>query len=98
MEENRAEAVPVNVKEAVETPLITKEKAECTFIKPQQINVKAAYERAEITKDTLKLYREEINRTNTADIAGTLRRLYEDLEKTMKEIIKEEKQLIMLGE
>lgn len=101
MEENRVEAVPtnaVNVKEAVKTPFITKEKAECTFIKPQQIDVKAAYERAEITRDMMKLYKEEINRTNTADIVGTLRHLYEDLEKIMKEIIKEEKQLIMLGE
>lgn len=106
MEENRfGTAIPtnatVNVKEAVEAPIFTTREREdggSPFIKPYQIDANAAYERARITKDLMKMYKEEINRTNTSDITGTLKRLYEDLEKIMKEIVKEEKQLMILGE
>lgn len=94
MEENR-----IDVKEAVEVPIFTaREDNGSPFIKPYKIDANAAYERARITKELMKMYREEINRTNTADIAGTLKRLYEDLERTMNEIVKEEKQLVLLGE
>lgn len=101
MEESRSGAVPVNVKEAVEVPIFTTREREgggSPFIKPYKIDANAAYERVRITKELMKMYKEEINRTNTADITGTLKRLYGELEKTMNEIIKEEKQLIMLGE
>lgn len=68
-----------------------------SFIKGQDVDINAAFQRLTITKDMLKNYGEEINRTNTTDVSGRLRNLYCDLDFIAREIIKEELQLITQG-
>lgn len=68
-----------------------------SFIKSKGIDGGAAYERMNITKETLEKYQAAINATNTADVVGYHGTLYNDLETILKAIIREEKKLIELG-
>ena len=68
-----------------------------SFIKSKGIDSDAAYERMNITKYMKENYQKEINRTNTADIVGYHKTLYNDLETILNAIIREEKKLIDLG-
>ena len=69
-----------------------------SFIEGQKTDTKAACERLMITRKMLKDYKAAINATNTVDIAGEHKHLYEELEATMKLICLQEQQLIMQGE
>ena len=60
------------------------------FFADTEIDHKSAYQRMVITKDMLIKFRRDINLTNTRDVDGRLRQLYEDLDFIAKEIIKEE--------
>lgn len=60
------------------------------FITGQGADHSAAYQRAVFTRDMLIKYKTDINSTNTVDVNGRLRQLYEDLDFIAKEIIKEE--------
>lgn len=60
------------------------------FITGQSVDYNAAYTRALFTRDMLIKFKTDINSTNTADVTGRLRQLYEDLDFIAKEIIKEE--------
>lgn len=71
--------------------------AHSTFIKGQDVDINAAFQRLTITKDMLKNYSEAINGTNTTDVSGRLRNLYNDLDFIARTIIKEELQLITQG-
>ena len=68
-----------------------------SFIKGQDVDIDAAFQRLTITKDMLKNYGEAINGTNTTDVTGRLRNLYNDLDFIARTIIKEELQLITKG-
>ena len=68
-----------------------------SFIKGQDVDINAAFQRLTITKDMLKNYSEAINGTNTADVSGRLRNLYNDLDFIARAIMKEELQLITQG-
>ena len=78
----------VDVKSAFEAAPIS------SFIGRQGVDGGAAFKRHEITKATLEKYRAEINATNTVDVVGELKSLYDQLESTMKLIILHEEQLI----
>lgn len=60
------------------------------FITEHGVDYDAAYHRAVFTRDMLIKYKTDINSTNTADVTGRLRQLYEDLDFIAKTIIKEE--------
>lgn len=81
-----------DVKETVETGLVSP-----SFIQAQGVDTEAAFQRMTITKDMLGQYQAAINSTNTADIVGTHKALFDKLESVMKEIINEEMILIAMG-
>lgn len=81
-----------DVKEMVETGC-----GKPSFIKLQGVNTEAAFQRMTITKEMLEQYQAAINATNTADIIGTHKALYDKLESVMKSIIDEEMILIAMG-
>ena len=80
------------VKETVETGY-----SKPSFIQAQGVDSEAAFQRMTITKEMLGQYQSAINSTNTADIVGTHKALYDKLESVMKEIINEEMILIAMG-
>lgn len=69
-----------------------------SFIRKPGIDVQAAYERREIIKEASEDLQRKLNRTNTSDIAGKLAGMYEAMFVAMEEIVKEEKQLMIMGE
>lgn len=69
-----------------------------SFIEAQKIDSDAAYQRLAITRKTLAEYKAAINATNTVDVAGKLKSLYESVETTMLMIALEEQMLIHQGE
>ena len=68
-----------------------------SFIQAQGVDTEAAFQRMTITKEMLEQYQAAINATNTADIIGTHKALYDKLERTAKSIIEEEMILIAMG-
>lgn len=72
--------------------------ATASFIEAQKIDSDAAYQRLAITRQTLAEYKAAINATNTVDVAGKLKSLYESVETTMLMIALEEQMLIHQGE
>lgn len=68
-----------------------------SFIEGQGVDTDAAYKRLAITRQTLAEYKAAINATNTVDVAGSLKDLYERVEATMKLIELEEQMLIHQG-
>lgn len=64
------------------------------FIKKQGADAGAAYERLAIIRKHQKEMEAEINATNTVDIAGEHRALYDQLESTMRMIGLQEEMLI----
>lgn len=68
-----------------------------SFIEAQKIDSDAAYQRLAITRKTLAEYKAAINATNTVDVAGKLKSLYESVETTMLMIALEEQMLIHQG-
>ena len=81
-----------DVKETVETGY-----GRPSFIKSQGVNTEAAFQRMTITKEMLEQYQAAINATNTADIVGIHKALYDKLEQVAKSIIDEEMILIAMG-
>lgn len=69
-----------------------------SFIKPQKIDARAAFERKQITQKMLQEYQLAINSTNTVDVAGDLKELYDEFEKIAKMIMTAETTLIIQGE
>lgn len=82
----------VDVKEAVETG--TKASS---FVTAQGVDGSAAFQRMSITKRMLEEYQAAINATNTADIIGSHRKLYDDFETVARAIIREEQLLVSMG-
>lgn len=69
-----------------------------SFIKKQTIDADAAYQRLAITRRTLADYQAAINATNTADLVGEIKYLYDSLQQTMRLICLQEQKLINQGE
>lgn len=67
-----------------------------SFVKAQGVDSEAAFQRMTITKEMLKEYQLAINGTNTTDVVGDLKALYDDLEVIAKAIIRQEQMLICL--
>lgn len=89
----------IDVKEnltTVEAEPTAKEKR--SFVSNQKVDADAAYQRLKATRKTLASYSRKINETNTVDIVGEHKALYEELEMTMKLIILAEQSLIDEGE
>ena len=81
----------VDVKETVEIGSTRQ-----SFVKTQGIDCEAAFQRMRITKELLGQYQVAINETNTADVIGKHKSLYDDLETLAKAIIDEEMILIAM--
>ena len=61
------------------------------------VDHESAYKRMVCTADTLNCFKRKINATDTKDVKGRLRQLYEDIDFIAKEIIKEECRLVEQG-
>ena len=89
-----------DLKEALEEETCEKVMPEYTkpsFIKAQKVDARAAFERRSITQKMLEDYRVAINSTNTVDVAGDLKELYNEFEEITKMIITAESTLILQG-
>ena len=81
----------IDVRETVETGIRNQ-----SFVKAQGVDGEAAFQRMTITKEMLEQYQAAINATNTSDIVGVHKELYDKAERAMKSIIDEEMVLIAM--
>jgi len=69
-----------------------------SFIEGQKVDASAAFTRLMIVKKAQKEIKRAINDTNTVDIAGEHKALYDQLESTLRMIGLQEEMLIHQGE
>lgn len=84
--------------ELTQEPETVRRTRRSSFVKTQGVDSEAAFQRMTITKRMLGDYQEAINNTNTVDVVGNLKEMYDDVEMLLKAIIKEEQLLISIGE